>query len=218
MIGYSDRSPATNNWTEVHQKITTGVNIASIIIQLFFESGTGKAWFDAVSLEKIPVVEMLKLEQEDIQLTLGESKTLEVQVEPADFAVESLNWQTTNNGVVNVQNGVITGIGEGSATISVTSPDGSLSDAVSVVVTSDSSMGTTLPNFSDTVQMVQGHVLLPFETTLPSGFTTVSSDEEVLVVKNGVLQAIKPGTATVSILDAEGKAAGAIPVEVTAAE
>lgn len=217
-LEYSDRYTGTNNWTEIHQKITTGTDIDSIRIQLFFESGTGKAWFDAVSLEKIPVVEMLKLEQEDIQLTLGESKTLEVQVEPADFAVESLNWQSTNNGVVNVQNGVITGIGEGSATISVTSPDGSLSDTVSVVVTVDSSMGTTLPNFSDTVQMVQGQVLLPFETTLPSGFTTVSSDEEVLVVKNGLLQAIKPGNATVSILDAERKAAGAIAVEVTAAE
>lgn len=60
-----------------------------------------------------------------ITLSVGSSKTIKANVLPEDAVNKELYWESSNNDVATVSNGVVTAVGEGSATITATTTDGS---------------------------------------------------------------------------------------------
>ena len=60
-----------------------------------------------------------------ITLSVGGSKTIKANVLPEDAVNKDLTWESSNNDVATVSNGVVTAVGEGSATITATTTDGS---------------------------------------------------------------------------------------------
>ena len=73
----------------------------------------------------------LSLKESDIEIMVGKSHTLEV----INNTGSSLSWKSSNTSVATVNSsGSVTGVGEGSATITVTSSDGKYSAKCSVTV------------------------------------------------------------------------------------
>lgn len=81
------------------------------------------------------MISLITIEDNELYLGIGEKKNVEYAIYPTFAATKKLDWNSDNPNVALVNNGVITGIGEGTATISVESPNGK-SDSCIVKVAS----------------------------------------------------------------------------------
>ena len=75
------------------------------------------------------------LNSTELSLYTGESKTLTAKVEPADATNQDVTWSSNNNAVATVENGTVKAVGEGEATITVTTADGGKQATCQVKVT-----------------------------------------------------------------------------------
>lgn len=71
----------------------------------------------------VPVLDV-SLDQNEITLIKGQAIQLNVIVSPLDATTKDVLWSTSNNQVASVENGKITAVGVGTATVTVTSVDG----------------------------------------------------------------------------------------------
>lgn len=82
-----------------------------------------------------------------IDLGVGESTTIEITVQPKDATNPAIKWESSDDSVASVNNGVITGTGVGTATITATTVDGSEKQlAFTVKATKKDDMGKTITN------------------------------------------------------------------------
>ena len=101
------------------------------------------------------------------ELELGETITVNATILPEDATNTNVVWTTSNSSVATVNNGVITAVGAGTATITVTTVDGGYQARVFIEVTSD-------------VGMVSGRVY-------NASTNALLSNVQVSIYKNGVL-------------------------------
>ncbi len=71
-------------------------------------------------LKLAPAVENVALNESALSLNIGDTVTLTATVEPAD-ADQAVVWSTSDSNVATVENGVVTAVGAGAATIKATS-------------------------------------------------------------------------------------------------
>ena len=134
-------------------------------------------------------------------LTEGESFTLKATVEPADADDKTVSWTTSNASVATVENGVVTAVASGEATITAKCADFSATCAVTVAqqiipVTSVSLNQSQLnleKGGSATLVVTVG----PDDATNKT-VTWTTSDASVATVENGVVTAVGSGTATIT--------------------
>jgi GH25 family lysozyme M1 (1,4-beta-N-acetylmuramidase) len=99
----------------------------------------------------IPVTEV-SLDKNFDTLTLGEEDPLTAAVLPADATNQAVTWQSSDTGVVTVDDtGIITTIGAGTADITVTTADGSTSDTCSVTVNNAEIKGIDVSKWQGTI-------------------------------------------------------------------
>jgi LCP family protein required for cell wall assembly len=72
-----------------------------------------------------------------LSLKVGESKQLIAIITPENAANKNVTWSSNNHNVAVVENGLVTAVAEGEATITVTTEDGALSAHCIVTVTPD---------------------------------------------------------------------------------
>ncbi len=82
-------------------------------------------------------VSHIQLSKTAASLTLGETSTIEATITPTDADMKDLEWTSSDETIVNVDNGTITAIAEGTATITVKAKDGSEMSATCVVTVSN---------------------------------------------------------------------------------
>lgn len=70
-----------------------------------------------------------------LDLGFGETKLLSVTVSPDNAVMPELTWTSDNDTIVKVDNGKVTGVKEGSATVTVSTGTGGLTDSCRVTVT-----------------------------------------------------------------------------------
>lgn len=70
-----------------------------------------------------------------LDLGFGETKLLSVTVSPDNAVMPELTWSSSNDTIVKVDNGKVTGVKEGSATVTVSTVTGGLTDSCQVTVT-----------------------------------------------------------------------------------
>lgn len=70
-----------------------------------------------------------------LELMVGHTGNLTATVAPNDATNKNVTWESDDESVASVENGVVTAIGPGSATITVTTEDGSFTDTCDVTVT-----------------------------------------------------------------------------------
>ena len=142
----------------------------------------------------------LSLNPTSLDITAGESKAIAATVTPAGTAI---TWSSSDAGVATVNNGTVTGVKAGSATITAKAGDVSATCAVTVKdevqevkVTSIIISGAppslevrNTANLSATVTYSNG--------TTDSSVTWSSSDVDVATVSNGTVTAVAPGDVTI---------------------
>ena len=141
-------------------------------------------------------------------LTVGESETLTATVSPSDASNTSTEWTSSNNNIVTVNNGYITGVSGGTATITVRTADGNFIATCEVTVDAINPSSITLNKTSATME--KGSNLALTATIEPTNasnktITWTSSNKSVATVdSNGVVNAIKAGTATITATTING--------------
>lgn len=87
-------------------------------------------------------VSAITLSQTSQSLKVGESVTLTAEVTPEDATNPAVEWTTSDANVATVENGTITAVAAGSATITITATDGSgISASCAVTVTAEEQGG-----------------------------------------------------------------------------
>ena len=75
------------------------------------------------------------LDQAELSLYTGESKTLIATVQPSDATIQNVTWSSDKPEVATVEDGKVTAVAEGEATITVTTEDGTFTATCKVTVT-----------------------------------------------------------------------------------
>jgi len=76
----------------------------------------------------------VSLNEDTASVAVGNTTTLTATVEPSNATNKTVSWSTSDEDVATVDGGVVTGIGAGTATITVTTADGGFTDTCEVTV------------------------------------------------------------------------------------
>ena len=138
----------------------------------------------------------------------GETLKLTAAVEPPTATNQNVTWTTNNDKVATVNDGVVTAVGEGTATITVTTADGSHKATCTVTVNDKAEEVKVTIDGGDTVKM--GSTLELKTIVTPAG-TSVKSTEwksqnlriatvnnGIVTPNNGIVTPVAVGTTTIT--------------------
>ena len=99
-------------------------------------------------IEPVVSVADVRLDNNTLTLTVGETRSLTATVLPENATNQNVSWRSSNNNVATVdEDGVVTAISEGTATITVTTQDGGRVAECFVTVLLEDSGTVELPDF-----------------------------------------------------------------------
>lgn len=154
-------------------------------------------------------VERIVLEPAELQLKKGDSQTLTASIFPADATCQTLHWGTSDSKVASVdEDGKVTAVGNGSATVFVSSSDGGHTAYCNVYV------GTPLGSLSldpgeYTLESIGSSfkiapVFYPEDATDTEVSWTSADPKIASVSSDGTVTAIGPGTTAITAAAAGG--------------
>ena len=103
-----------------------------------------------IEFVKAVAVTGVELNKTSTSIEVGATETLTATVAPADATNKSVTWTSSNEAVATVDGGVVTGVAAGTATITVTTMDGSFTATCTVTVIAAETPIVTLPTSSRT--------------------------------------------------------------------
>ncbi|MBR3450241.1 MAG: Ig-like domain-containing protein [Bacteroidales bacterium] len=187
-------------------------------IAVFYSWGTSSI-MKAAEFDQIILVDEVRLDETEITINKGETRSLLATVLPEDASDKTVTWSSSNDRIVRVSaNGEITAVAEGTCTITATAGEKSASCQVTVVIPSS---GVVLNKTKLNLWIHETEKLTA--TVLPIDVTdktvTWSSDNEAVatVSQDGTVTAVGAGTCNITAANG-GKSANCevtvkIPVE-----
>ena len=180
---------------------------------LIVKSNNGKMDTQRVIVNNKPIeVESITLNKTSISINKGETASLISTINPSNATDQSVTWTTSDKNVVRVNNGVISGIGSGNATITAKSKNGkTVSCKVTVVNKNIDVEGISL-NTTQASLVVDNKIDL-VATIIPSGASdksvawSSSNNKVAKVDSKGKVKALSPGKATITAKSINGKTA-----------
>ena len=161
----------------------------------------------------------VSLDKTTLNLNPGKEGTLTATITPDNATNQNVTWKSSDTKVATVDNGLVTAVAEGTATITVTTEDGSKTARCTVTVTTATVpvTGVTLDPTSLTLDVNQTATLTA--TITPSNATNqnvtwTSDNPSVATVSGGVVTAVAPGEATITATTADGGFAATCTVTV----
>lgn len=150
-----------------------------------------------VTVEPI-LVEQVLLQESSITINVGTPFTLIASVMPENATDKTVVWNSLNPNVAKVSGGVVSGIAPGSTVITASSGSANASCVVSVL-----QPATSITLNKSNLDLFVGDMFDLIETVMPANTTDqvswTSSDENVATVdNNGIVTAIKSGSATIT--------------------
>lgn len=121
-----------------------------------------------VTVSEVPVTGVT-LNKNATTLTVGANETLTANVAPSNAADKTVAWTTSAVGIASVNNGVVTAVAPGVATITVTTTDGGFTATCLVTVAVQTTTNVTLSG--PVPSKALGDVFIKI-TGVPSDFTT----------------------------------------------
>ena len=161
----------------------------------------------------------VKLDKDSLTLDVGGSENFAATITPSNATNKNVTWSSDNQNVATVENGKVTAVGAGKATITVTTEDGNKTATCAVTVNPISVTGVTLDQSALPIS-VGGSAELKANVT-PENATnktvTWSSDNTAVatVDASGKVTAVAPGTATITVTTADGGKTANCTVTVT---
>ncbi len=161
---------------------------------------------------KVIQVESVSLNQTALTLTAGGSAALTASVSPENAVNKTISWTSSDSGVAAVDGaGKVTGVAEGSATITATASNGVTAqcavtvNAAPIPATGISvQAGQTSLDAGDTLQLTAS--VLPGNANTNNTVTWSSNNNSVATVDGaGKVTAVAPGSATITARLPDGK-------------
>lgn len=191
--------------------VVTGVAPGSVTITAVADGVSGT--FD-LTVNTIAVTGISITDGETLNLGIGEDHTLSYEFTPANATNKNVTWASGDSNIVAVSDdGTVTGVAAGTATITVTTEDGSKTDTISITVVAIPVTGIEITDAPTTMKVGEAYTL--GATISPANASTTdvvwsSSNTDVLSVNNqGVVTALKssdsPVTITATITDQYGE-------------
>mgnify|MGYP005807243017 FL=1 len=156
----------------------------------------------------------VSLNTSTLNLIEGGTDTLTATVEPNNATNRNVTWSSDNPSVATVNNGVVSAVSEGTATITVTAQGDSTKSASCTVTVTAAAVPVTGVTLSQTQASLYSNrtpnTLTLTATVAPDNATNqavtwTSSDSAVATVdQNGVVTAVAPGTAVITATTADG--------------
>ncbi len=166
--------------------------------------------------KKIIPVEKVEVEKDEFTLTEGDKDKIEVTVTPDDATNKKVTYESSDESIVKVdENGNIEAVGEGEATITVTTEDGK--KQVTVTVTVEKKEEPEQPDIPDEPETPEYVIEVPEEITVKQGITELifvkvtpndgslrpsfsSADESIAKVDEyGNVTGVSAGTTTIYV-------------------
>lgn len=171
-------------------------------------TATAGGQFATCSITVTVPVASVTLDKPSITLTEGESTSLQATVNPSDATDKTVTWSSSNANIATVdQNGKVTAVNGGTATITAKAGDKEATCNVTVTVPVQSIV------LNITSKTIKAYESLQLEATISPGDATnqtiswTSSDGSVAsVTSNGLVQGLKEGEATITA-EVDGKSA-----------
>jgi uncharacterized protein YjdB len=167
--------------------------------------------------DKTVSVEGVTLSQSKLSLKVGSESKLTATVTPADATDPTVTWKSGNESVATVTDGVVKGLSEGTATISVVTTDGLKTASCLVDVTDYHAESVALSQTSD-ITLTKGGTVTLTATVSPDNavnknVTWSSSDPAVATVsQNGEVTAVGGGEATITVTTVDGQKTASVKV------
>lgn len=128
--GTSDDSVATVS----DAGVVTGVGVGSATITVTTTDGSFTATCSVTVTGSSVAVTGVSVSPTSDSITVGEDLTLTATVEPENATNKNVTWSTSEATVATVEDGVVTGVSAGDATITVTTEDGGFTATATITV------------------------------------------------------------------------------------
>jgi uncharacterized protein YjdB len=158
------------------------------------------------------------LDKTEATLEVKETVALVATVAPANATNQDVTWSTSDEAVATVADGVVTAVAEGTATITVTTVDGSFTATCVITVKPISVKGVALNKTTLTLKAAQTETLVATvapEDATDKSVTWTSDNDAVATVADGVVTAVAEGTATITVTTVDGEFTATCVVTVT---
>ena len=159
--------------------------------------------------------------KESTTIVRGSTETLVPTVSPANATNTNVTWSTSNADVATVDaNGVVTAVAVGSATITVTTEDEGCTDTCVVTVTPIAVASVSLDKSE--LNLIEGLTGSLTATVLPANADdkavswTSDTPSVATVSSEGVVTAVAPGSATITVTTHDGSKTATCAVTVVA--
>lgn len=150
-----------------------------------------------------PVVQSIEISKSEASVKIGEKITLTVSHSPADLPAPEYEWNSSDETIATVENGVVYGKAVGEATISVSSFNLGLKDICKITVTPIEATGIKLSESEKTMTTGESFRLeytIEPENTTNKEVEWESSDKTIATVnENGEVTAIADGECTITV-------------------
>lgn len=160
---------------------------------------------------EVPVinVESVSLSETVLSMVEGEVFTLSATVSPSNADNKDVSWSSSDATVASVENGLVSALKAGSATITVKTKDGGKTAGCNVTVTPKVFPVESVSLDRTSAELTEGDQLTLTATVAPANATNKnvswsSSDATVASVENGVVTALKAGSATITVKTEDG--------------
>ena len=131
----------------------------------------------------------------------GDVTTLNATIYPANATDQNLSWSSTDPSVASVWDGIVTANSPGTAVITVTTEDGGKTATCEITVINHVTGVALNMNYIELFKGTKRTLTAKVtpENATNKGVTWMTSDSTVATVENGVVTAIQPGTATITV-------------------
>lgn len=159
-----------------------------------------------VFVPEIPVVHVssIALDRTSLNLAVGEYATLKATVLPENAEDRSFNWKSSNQSIARIDaDGRVSALSAGTVTITATTTDGGLTAACEVTVYTPYIDVTSVTLNKYSLNFIEGESETLTATVMPVNATDKSivwssSNTMVATVDNGLVTAVKEGSATIT--------------------
>lgn len=188
----------------------TAVSIGETVITVTTEDGNKTVKCNVSVIPLIIPVTNVTLDKSELLISIGETDTLKVTISPADATNKNIIWNSDNVNVATVDNnGVITPIAIGKATITATTENSNKQSACLVTVVDENKVAEVKLNV-DEFQILVDETRQIIASVLPESATNKniiwsSNNEDVATVNNdGLVTAKNIGEAIITATSEEG--------------
>lgn len=161
----------------------------------------------------------LTLSEHNVTINVGdENKILHAVIMP-EFAYDNkVSWKSSDESIVKVsENGILTAVSNGNATITVSSEDGILTDECKVTVTDKKSERLSLNKTS--IELTEIDSVYPLSANIENSDLVWKSDNEnIASVTDGVVTAKGKGKTTITVSTYDGKQTSKCAVNVNTSD